>query len=356
MKIIHTADLHLDSKLTTNLDKEKAKHRKYELLYTFERLIDYAEKEKVKVIIIAGDFFDTKNSTKRSMGFIVQKMKWAANIDFLYVPGNHDENSFIDYIKDKELTNFKVFNDKWSSFTYGDVVISGIINNVATHAYLYSSLNLDPSKKNIVVMHGELNNYGKNDESINLNKLMNKNIDYLALGHIHYYNTGRIDARGVYAYPGCLEGRGFDEDGEKGFILLDINEKVNFQFVPFARRTLRVIELDITSFTSWNEIYQKVIDLTSSISKNDMIKIVLTGTYTLELDKDINLLTKRINNNFYFGKVEDKSKLHLDPKTYVADKSLKGEFIRTVLNSKLDDNMKNDIIVLGVDALEKEEL
>ena len=35
MKIIHCADIHLDSKMSANLTKEKARERKTELLTTF---------------------------------------------------------------------------------------------------------------------------------------------------------------------------------------------------------------------------------------------------------------------------------------------------------------------------------
>jgi exonuclease SbcD len=48
-------------------------------------------------------------------------------------------------------------------------------------------------------------------EVISLKELKNKAIDYLALGHIHSYKMEQLDSRGVYCYPGCLEGRGFDE-------------------------------------------------------------------------------------------------------------------------------------------------
>ena len=43
MKIIHTADLHLDSSLSTHLTPLKAEERKKELLNTFERLITFAK-------------------------------------------------------------------------------------------------------------------------------------------------------------------------------------------------------------------------------------------------------------------------------------------------------------------------
>ena len=38
MKIIHCADIHLDSKMSANLTKEKARERKTELLTTFQNM------------------------------------------------------------------------------------------------------------------------------------------------------------------------------------------------------------------------------------------------------------------------------------------------------------------------------
>lgn len=61
MKIIHCADLHLDSNMTSNLSREQAKQRKAELLATFERMIAYAKDNSVKAVIIAGDLYDKKN-------------------------------------------------------------------------------------------------------------------------------------------------------------------------------------------------------------------------------------------------------------------------------------------------------
>ena len=52
MKIIHCADLHLDSKMESNLDREAAGMRRDELLDTFERMVAYAAEQNVRVILI----------------------------------------------------------------------------------------------------------------------------------------------------------------------------------------------------------------------------------------------------------------------------------------------------------------
>ena len=51
MKLIHCADLHLDSDMTSNLTKEKAKERRTELLVTFQRMITYAKENDVHHIL-----------------------------------------------------------------------------------------------------------------------------------------------------------------------------------------------------------------------------------------------------------------------------------------------------------------
>ena len=96
-------------------------------------------------------------------------------------------------------------------------------------------------------MHGQISASSKPD-AVNLELLKNKNIDYLALGHYHSFTWDRLDKRGVYCYSGCLEGRGYDEIGEKGFVLLDTQ---NLGAPPklvtgLSHRTVYEIDVDIT--------------------------------------------------------------------------------------------------------------
>ena len=96
MKIIHCSDLHLDSKMETNLDKERARERKNEILLTFERMVQYAKENNVKIIIIAGDLFDKKAVTVKAKKTVKNAIISNPEIDFVYLKGNHDEAGFID--------------------------------------------------------------------------------------------------------------------------------------------------------------------------------------------------------------------------------------------------------------------
>ena len=92
MKIIHLADVHLDSKLNSHLSIEKAKQRKAEILMSFGKVVDYAIENDVKVVIIAGDLFDSNKVLKSTEKYLFDKINSAKDIDFIYIKGNHDDN------------------------------------------------------------------------------------------------------------------------------------------------------------------------------------------------------------------------------------------------------------------------
>ena len=351
MQIIHTADLHLDSRLETNLDPVKAKERKRELLLSFDNLINYAKNNNVEAILISGDLFDRPKISAKTREYILGIIEDAPMIQFLLIYGNHDFNMFQEHPMGLP-SNLHIFKDKWETISFKNVDITGISGEGISPA-LYDNLCLNRSKKNIVMLHGDITNLN----SIPLSMLKERNIDYLALGHLHKYQKGKLDDRGIWVYPGCLEGRGFDEEGPKGFVLLDITDSsIESKFIPFSKRILHDIKVDITNCDPWVEIRRNVTLKLTDIPQSDMIRIRLVGEYDLSLIKQNELLERSLNQQYYFARVSDESRLRINPKEYENDISLKGEFIRNVLASKLSEDDKNRIIEYGIKALMKEEI
>lgn len=98
MKILHCADIHLDSAMTANLDKDKARERRSELLASFKDMVGYAVKECIGVIIIAGDLFDTRNISVGAKKEVYNIIINNPSITFYYLQGNHDNGSFVSYL------------------------------------------------------------------------------------------------------------------------------------------------------------------------------------------------------------------------------------------------------------------
>ena len=361
MKIIHCADLHLDSKLTANLSKEQAKERKNEILRTFTRMVDYAKKNKIKAIMIAGDMFDTRNVSAMVRNTVRDMIVMNPEIDFLYLRGNHDDDNFLSRMENVP-GNLYLFGDSWTSYAYGKVMISGLELNEENYLTAYNSLVLDHDAYNIVIMHGQITSY-KSDkvENISLDDLKNKNIDYLALGHVHTFQMDKIDNRGIYCYPGCLDGRGFDECGQKGFVVLDIDfetKKANVNFVPMSSRTLHTLPVDVSGVTTTQEAG---VCIENAIAKTQypstsLVKFILQGDVDVECELDTSFLEEQFAEYFYFVKVYDETKLLVNYKDYEGDVSLKGEFVRLVSQSDLSEEEKSMVIRTGILALQGEEI
>lgn len=358
MKIIHCGDLHLDSKMESVLPKEKAKERKNEILMTFLKMIEYARKNWVSVIIIAGDMFDTKTVSAKVRNAVLDAVRSNPGITFLYLKGNHDSENFMDGMPDKP-ENLMFFGDVWTKYEFEDVVIAGVELNEENSNKIYDSLLLDTRRVNIVVLHGQETTATIKDkaEIIQLKELKGKNIDYLALGHVHSYKMGTLDTRGIYAYCGCLEGRGFDECGEKGFVLLEVDSgRLSAEFVPVASRILYEKVVDVTGLESTIQMLKKVEDAVTGIEENALVKIVLTGRISIDTEKDTKYIEQFLLDRFYFGRVKDLTKLEINIEEYQYDATLKGEFIRLVLASALSDEEKQQVILSGIKALSGEEL
>ncbi len=61
-----------------------------------------------------------------------------------------------------------------------------------------------------------------------------------------------------------------------------------------------------------------------------------------------------LQNDFFYIKVKDETKLYISKEEYQNDISLKGEFIRLVLDSSEVSNDKEQIIQYGIEALSGE--
>ena len=356
MKIIHTADLHLDSAMKTNLSKEKAKMRKNEILHTFERMVDYAKNNDVSAILIAGDLFDTKTVTVKTRDIIKRCIEENPGIDFFYLKGNHD-NEVILY--DEEIpSNLKFFDEKWISYEYGDVVITGA--HLSGKSNLYDSLLLDKGKINIVTLNGQEQKYVGKDktEVVNLPLLKDKYIDYLALGHIHSYKEDKLDSRGIWVYSGCIDGRGYDECGEKGFSLITVEDgEISHEFVPFMSRLINEIRVDIKGCETTSDVDRIISEKLYECSPDSLVKVVLTGKISIECSYDLSYIEDKYKNNYFAFKIEDDEVgIEYNMEDYMYDASLKGEFIRTVMAENYTEDEKRQVIEMGLKALSGEEL
>lgn len=347
MKLIHCADVHLDAPLESVFPPDTARAYRKELLAAFASLVTLADKSGADALLIAGDLFDSKDTSERTVQYVLELFRAHPALSIFYLAGNHDGgglSSRTDLPK-----NLFSFGKDWTYFHFGDVMIAG---GTAPDP---DRLALDPSATNIVLLHGQVGGSGT-EYDISLQRLKGKHIDYLALGHLHQYRELALDTRGTACYSGCLMGRGFDECGAKGYVLLEtVNSRLTHRFVPFAPRTLHELRLDISGCRSMLEIEDAVRQSAAAIPSTDLCRLVLTGIVEPDGKPDTVQLQAALSGRFLLLRIQDQTRLRLDPHAYAHDASLKGELIRQVLTSGLSDEEKERIIAYGLRALRGEE-
>lgn len=364
MKILHCADIHLDSPFRRLDDPEKKKQRKQELVLAFKQMLEDAADEKVSVVIIAGDLFDQTKVSAFSKNAVISEIKDHPEMTFYYLKGNHDKSNV--FLEEENMPgNFFMFDETWTTYDLGEgIKLTGAELTYGNARTLYSELMLDMNDCNIVTLHGQesVSSAGDNTEIVSIKDLRNRNIDYLALGHIHTYKCEELDRRGHYCYPGCLESRGFDETGVHGYVILDVNGntheiKAVRRCSPIRRALER--EVDITGLTKSADIINKMEKDISKmrISDADLLKIYLVGEVDPDCEKNLDYIDKKFSTRFYDFKLKDETKIKIDFDSYKLDKSLKGEFVRAIeADETLSEDEKKEVIKIGILALKGEEV
>ena len=366
MKIIHCADIHLDA-AESSLPQEKAKERRAEILVTFQNMIQFAADKGVEHVLIAGDLFDTRKISAVTKSVVLTLFRSHPEITFYYLRGNHDTETFFMDVTDIP-ENVKVFANSWTSYVLNpnskaNLVLTGAELTDENADQLTHSLTLNHENYNIVTLHGSLSSGTKaNKDIIPESAYRNLGIDYFALGHIHEHSIRNLngDIRCKCVYPGCLEGRGFDETGEYGFMFLDFDEdtkRMDAQFIPFAKRRIYQLPLDVTTASDSSEVgtlIQKSLE-EQGVSDSALVRMLLVGDIDLDTEIDTDYLEKLFEEKYYIFQVKDQTGRRVDYRAFRHDMSLKGEFVRTVEEDpSLSEEEKAMVIAIGINALSKE--
>lgn len=368
VRILHCADLHFDTPFK-ELNRQLSDISKKELLEVFKSIIDLTIKENVQVLLIAGDVFDNLTVNKETLAFISRQLGRIEDVYVFISPGNHDpynEKSFYNMIKWQE--NVHIFK---STMEYKEVMELNLIvwgagfEKSYERESLFSINNVDTDKINIMVLHGDICNSNSSNEynPIHLNQIEKSNMDYIALGHRHKYSGILKSGKTYYAYSGCPQGRGFDEEGSKGVIIGDIyNGAVDLSFTEICKRKYIVKHIDISGVTNYDEIVGKVLeDFSFEEKKQNLYKVILTGQVREDFIFKEGQLIEKLRENFYYIKIVDKTEVEIDLEDMAMDYSVRGRFISKILkklkNAREEEKeILNLALKIGMQCLSEDEV
>ena len=362
MRILHTADLHLGSRLH-GIDRTD------ELFERFRQICDIAQHQKVDVLLVAGDVFEKRGIalpelTKKLADILAPRIREGMHV--ILVPGNHDDREHfnmmnallsleqgysekVHIVRTKDIftiqgTQFvaipypihevlQPYQAEFSNSTERNVTLSSayasLIRSVMDH--------IDPLLPTVLIAHIYVagittpNNHELTyDNDIRLGRgdlPISKNLKYIALGHIHQFQ--RIDHPVPCFYSGSIERMNWGEKDEDKFInIVDISDDSDAQ--------VSTLSLGVTPFHTIQVAASQLENLTSLYSDLDRAFVELEITNDVGIDpasiyRIVRAICPRQVNINIIGsnEKETRSNLAVQPRSYVETvQGFLGEFYK----------------------------
>ncbi len=326
LTLLHAADLHLDSPFRS-LPAAEAQARRAGQRKALEQLRDLALEHSVDLVLLPGDLFDSQQVYPETLEALARTLG-SLPCPVCIAPGNHD------YYSDKSPyaqpiwpENVHIFtNETVTAFSFPDLGVT-VYGCAFTSPFREDDplANFRAPQDGTVAIgcfHGDV---GKPSRyaPIAPDSLAKSGLAYAALGHVHGLEH-HADAPTPWAYSGCVQGRGFDELGDKGALLVRIDDQGQVGGKLLALDAPRYWEL---SLPAESDLAQALAD-----KENDYVRVTLTGESE---PLDLPALRTRLEPLCRVLELRDETVPPLDLWARAGEDTLTGHFVRE-LRARLD--------------------
>ena len=279
MKILHSADWHLDSPIIGR-SEEQTQLLKNALLEVPHKVAAAARAEGCDLMFLSGDLFDGPHSPE-SMKALLDALEEVA-IPVFIAPGNHDFSA--PWLTAPWPNNVHIFSSpavESVALPQLDCRIYGAAFTGPDATSLLDGFTVSQSETFALgVIHGDPTQATSPYNPITTEQIRNSGLDYLALGHIH--KGGQLTAGSTLcAWPGCPMGRGFDELDSKGVLIVTLDHTgCETRFLPLDTPKFYAL-----TCVAGADPKAAVARLLPAVGNQDFYRICLTGeSEPLDLD------------------------------------------------------------------------
>lgn len=326
LRLIHAADLHLDAPFAA-LSPQRAAERREEQRELLERLCDLAE--GADLLLLAGDVFDSDRPYYETTAALSRALGQVACPVFI-APGNHD------FWGAKSPWASTVWSENVHIFQRGtpesvELPALGCVVHGAAFTAPYwdesplAGLRVErDGRVHIGLFHGDVE--GKSRYApLTSGEIAASGLSYLALGHVHACSGLKRAGDTCWAYPGCPEGRGFDELGDKGVLRVTLDGgRAEAEFLPLARRRYQILTVDLTGAETPEQALAAALPCDGG---EDICRILLAGESGVE-GLDLGGLEALAAASFYSVSLRDNTRVRRDLWARSAEDNLTGLFLR----------------------------
>lgn len=269
-KILHAADIHLDSPLQkleayegAPVEQIRGASRR-----ALENMVDLALDQSVDLVVIAGDLYDGDWPDQNTGLFFVSQASrlTQAGIPLVVIRGNHDAanrmTSSLPLPANPDGSDIMMASDRVDQrlFESLGIVVHG--RSFRTRAESDNLAQQYPAPLggmfNLGLLHTSLTGAEGHEPyaPCTPQQLADKQYDYWALGHIHVRDEHQIDGAAPVVFSGNVQGRHIREAGEKGCVLVEVDSRhrCETRFHPLDVVRWEVCRLDVSQLSHADEV------------------------------------------------------------------------------------------------------
>lgn len=350
LRLLHTADVHLGAR-HADLGEQAAAQRERQFA-AFKATIDLALAEKVDVVLIAGDLFDSNSQPKRSVERVAAELKRLVEnkIRTVIIPGTHDVYDRSSVYRAHDVAGM-------ASGVGGDDLVTVLtperpeVHLTACDAVIYShvfetkrapqsplaDLHVGTDKRatwKIGLLHAAVAIPGKTDRdevAVTKEEIAASGLDYLALGHWHSTQRGTAGAV-TYAYSGAPEPVAVDQDKAGKVLLVSLDNALGQKAVAIEERQVgktrfEKVEVDAATVGSQPALVER---LAAKADKDLVLDVRIVGVKADDLDIDVDEVEGQIKASFLKVRVRDLSLPAMTEGILPPPDTIAGAFIREV--------------------------
>lgn len=348
-RLLHMADVHLGAR-HHDLGPAAAAQRERQFA-AFRRAVDLAIAEKVDLVLISGDLFDSNSQPRRSVERAAGELKRLVerHVSVVLIPGTHDcyDSSSIYRVFDlpqmagvaPDSDALVVLTDERPQITYPelDTTVHGRVSRTkralgSPLANFSAAEAARSSRWQIGMIHGSLAVPGRVEEDDVLfteAEIASSGLHYLALGHWHSFREGRAGST-TWAYAGAPEPVAMDQDGAGHVLLVTLQEAGGKAHVGVEPRTVgqtrrRRLDLDAASVVSQADLARQLAQLADP---NLVLDARLIGLSADGLDLHVDEVEEQLQGSFLRLRLRDESVAALPDGPLPPADTIAGAFVR----------------------------
>ncbi|HQK77150.1 MAG TPA: metallophosphoesterase [Candidatus Hydrogenedentes bacterium] len=348
MRLIHTADVHLDMCFASaHTPPGFGNRRRQSLRDVFHTIIRRAGEWPADVLLIAGDLFDLERVTRDTVRFLHAEFKSIQHVPVCIAPGNHDPYvQGSPYAEEEWPDNVMIFDrPQWRSLVLDE-------HGTTVHGFGFDGpdVSVNPfgafppvqlGAIHVAVAHGSALGHqppGKDAYApFDPAAAAVDGVRYLALGHFHAYTPIQGAFPTVMAYSGAPEGHGFNETGMRHYLEVEIDESgVCVTPVASARSVYLAAAIDCSAFVCSQEVIDAIRALPREEGVGAIARVTLTGTAAPELRGEMDAIHDAVAPAFEQIALDDRTEPSEDVAALAQQQTSLGGFVAR-LNAELSD-------------------